>query len=74
MVDNKNNVRELSGLQVFLSDISDGMVNDARRNIEAEYANENGADSTAHKTGQSVSFKLIHLTVRIFLIGIIISI
>ena len=44
-VDNKNNVRELSGLQVFLSDISDGMVNDARRNIEAEYANENGADS-----------------------------
>ena len=73
-VDNKNNVRELSGLQVFLSDISDGMVNDARRNIEAEYANENGADSTAHKTGQSVSFKLIHLTVRIFLIGIIISI
>lgn len=34
-VDNKNNVRELSGLQVFLSDISDGMVNDARRNIEA---------------------------------------
>ena len=56
-VDNKNNVRELSGLQVFLSDISDGMVNDARRNIEAEYANENGADSTAHKTGQPVSFK-----------------
>ena len=56
-VDNKNNVRELSGLQVFLSDISDGMVNDARRNIEAEYASENGADSTAHKTGQSVSFK-----------------
>ena len=48
-VDNKNNVRELSGLQVFLSDISDGMVNDARRNIEAEYASENGADSTAHK-------------------------
>ena len=73
-VDNKNNVRELSGLQVFLSDISDGMVNDARRNIEAEYADENVMedtlqgmqntrdirhiqDSTAHKTGQSVSFK-----------------
>lgn len=73
-VDNKNNVRELSGLQVFLSDISDGMVNDARRNIEAEYADENVMedtlqgmqntrdirhiqDSTAHKTGQPVSFK-----------------
>ncbi len=88
-VDNKNNVRKLSGLQVFLSDISDGMVNDARRNIEAEYANESGIedtlqgtqnirdiqntwemqntrdiqhiqdiqDSTAHKTGQQVSFK-----------------
>ena len=73
-VDNKNNVRKLSGLQVFLSDISDGMVNDARRNIEAEYADENVMedtlqgmqntrdirhiqDSTAHKTGQSVSFK-----------------
>ena len=73
-VDNKNNVRELSELQVFLSDISDGMVNDARRNIEAEYADENVMedtlqgmqntrdirhiqDSTAHKTGQSVSFK-----------------
>ena len=42
---------------MFLCDLSDGMVNDARRNIEAEYANENGADITAHKTGQSVSFK-----------------
>ena len=59
---------------MFLSDISDGMVNDARRNIEAEYANENGADSTAHKTGQLYHLSLIPLIVPIFLIGIIISI
>ena len=59
---------------MFLSDISDGMVNDARRNIEAEYANENGADSTAQRQDSLYHLSLIHLTVRIFLIGIIISI